>query len=496
MTPTLDYLDILDHHARTRGDRPALYYREETITYAQLRENIHRFGNVLKDLGVRPKDRVVLAFPDSPDSCYAFFGAMMCGALPALISPDLPRQEYAYILRDCQPSVLVTVRGSAAATSEQAGPMKRLLLDDGTFPSQMADADIALSRHPTAPEDLAFIQYTSGSTGDPKGIPHTQRGMLFTARHYAGEVLKMSEGDVVFSVSKMFFGYGFGNSVIFPLYHGASAVLYPGRPAPADVLQVIERYRPTLLFSVPTVYNMLLKIMDGPISLPSLRLCISAGEALPAGTYSSWRDLTGLEIVNGVGSTEALHLFVSNRPGDVRPGASGFLVPGYEARIVGEDGQPAAEGRQGILHIRGGSTAPCYWNLPEKSAETMLPDGWLKTGDYFIEEGNCYTYQGRQGDLFKVNGAWVSPLKVEEALRTHPAVSECAVTSRRLEGLEKPLAYVVLNPGFMDGIKLTRELRKHVLERLPDYMCPVQFNYVREIPKTSTGKVQKYVLRG
>ncbi|MDA8124675.1 MAG: benzoate-CoA ligase family protein [Deltaproteobacteria bacterium] len=495
MTSAVNFLDILDHHAQTRADRPALHSEGAVLTYAQLWDRIHRFGNVLKALGIRPQDRVVLAFPDSPDSCYAFFGALACGALPALISPDLSRQEYAYILRDCEPSLLVTVGGSAAAAAEPAGPMKRLLLDDGTLPARMADADPVLIRHPAAPEDPAFIQYTSGSTGDPKGIVHTQAGMLFTARHYAGEVLKLSENDVVFSVSKMSFGYGFGNSVIFPLYHGAAAVLYPGRPTPADVLQVLDRYRPTLLFSVPTFYNMLLKIMDGPILLPSLRLCVSAGEALPESTYRSWRELTGLSIVNGVGATEALHIFISQRPGDIRPGASGFPVPGYEVRIVGDDGKPAAEGQQGILQVRGGSTAPCYWNRPEKSAETMLPDGWLRTGDYFIEDKGCYTYQGRQDDLFKVSGAWVAPLKVEEALRTHPAVAECAVTSRRLEGLEKPLAYVVLNAGFTEGMALTRELRSHVLARLPDYMCPVQFNYVQEIPKTSTGKVQKYVLR-
>ena len=496
MASAVYYLEVLDHHARTRGDKPALYYQDETIPYAELSENINRFGNVLKDLGIQPKDRVVLAFPDSPDSYYAFFGAMKCGALPVLISPDLSRQDYAYILRDCQPSVLVTVKGSEAAAVEPEVPLKRLLLDDGTLPSRMAGAEAALSPYPTVPEDLAFIQYTSGSTGNPKGIPHTQRGMLFSARRYAGEVLKMSERDIAFSVSKMFFGYGFGNSVIFPLYHGASAVLYPGRPAPADLFGIIDRYRPTLLFSVPTYYNMLLKVMDGPVSLPSLRLCISAGEALPASTYRSWKELTGLEIIDGIGATEALHIFISNRPGDVRPGTSGFVVPGYEAKIVGEDGLAVTEGQQGILHIRGQSTAPFYWNRSEKSAQTMLPEGWLRTGDYFIEEGGCYTYQGRQDDLFKVSGAWVSPLKVEEALRTHPAVSECAVTSRRLEGLEKPLAYVVLNPGFREGMKLTRQLRSHVLERLPDYMCPVQFNYVQEIPKTSTGKVQKYVLRG
>lgn len=491
-----NYFAILDHHARTKPGKCAIYYEQEKITYADLNDNINRLGNVLKDIGIRPGDRVILAVPDVPDFFYAFFGAMKCGALPVLLSPDLSRQDYEYILRDSEASVLITVRGSEAATAIMADIRRTLFIDDVAYLQLLAAASAELTPYPKAPEEISSLHYTSGSTGNPKGVPHSQSDMLFCARRYAGDVLKMTENDIVFSVSKLFFAYGLGSSLIFPVYYGASAVLFPAKPLPPDVLRIIDQYHPTLLCSVPTFYGMILRVMTEPVSLPSLRLCVSAGESLPAVVYNTWKEFTGLEIIDGIGSTEALHIFISNRPGNVRPGSSGFLVPGYEAKVVGEDGLPVQSGTQGILHIRGGSTAPYYWNQPEKSRQTMLPEGWLKTGDYYVEEEGCYTYQGRSDDMFKSSGAWVSPIQVEEVLRSHPAVMECAVTSRQWEGLLKPMAYVVVNPDFTGDVKLTKELRKHVLAQLPGYMCPVQINYVQEIPKTRTGKVQRYVLKG
>lgn len=491
-----NYFEILDHHARTKSSKCAIYYEQEQITYAALNDNINRFGNVLKDLGVHPGDRIILALPDVPDFFYSFFGAMKCGALPVLLSPDLSKQDYEYVLHDSEASVLVTVRESEAATAITAGIGKTLFIDDNDYRLLLTAASAELIPYPKAPHEISSLHYTSGSTGNPKGVPHSQSDFLFCARKYAGEVLKMTENDIVFSVSKLFFAYGLGSSLIFPVYFGASTVLFSGKPAPSDVLQIIDQYRPTLLCSVPTFYGMILRVMTDPVSLPSLRLCVSAGESLPAVVYQTWKEFTGLEIIDGIGSTEALHIFISNRPGNVHPGSSGFLVPGYEAKIVGEDSLPVKTGEQGILHIRGGSTAPYYWNQPEKSAQTMLPEGWLKTGDYYIEEDGCYTYQGRQDDMFKSSGAWVSPIQVEEVLRSHPAVMECAVTSRKLEGLLKPMAFVVVNPDFTGDVKLTRELRKLVLAQLPGHMCPVQISYVPEIPKTRTGKVQRYILKG
>jgi benzoate-CoA ligase family protein len=495
MESPANFIDIIDKHSFNRGNKVAIYCGAEKITYKTLNENINRFGNIFRNVGVKPDRQVILAFPDCPASCYAFFGALKCGAKPALLSPDLSRSDYDYILSDCEAAALVTVKTSEAAMAGTQFPVTKLFIDDPDFSCSLAKADDQLESHCRPPEEISFIQYTSGSTGNPKGVPHSQRDMIFSARQYAGHILNMTDRDVVFSASKLFFGYGFGNSVTFPLYYGASTVLYPGRPTPDNVFQIIQQYGITLFFSVPTFYHMLIKTMEGPAFLPSLRLCVSAGEALPADTYGIWKKLTKLEIIDGIGSTEALHIFISNRPGDVRPGSSGFPVPGYETKIVDESGMTVRDGGQGILQVRGQSTAPFYWNKPSESAQNMLPDGWLNTGDYYIAEKGCYTYQGRRDDLFKVGGAWVSPVRVEEAMRSHPAVFECAVTSRKMEGLLQPMAYVVLAPDYQEDPALTRQIRGHVLNQLPGYMCPVQINYVAQIPKTRTGKVQRFRLR-
>lgn len=319
--------------------------------------------------------------------------------------------------------------------------------------------------------------------------------MAFTAEVYAGGVLGMSENDLCFSASKLFFAYGLGNSLAFPLFHGASVVLFPHPSTPMDVLGIISRYRPTLFFGIPTLYHLLLQALDETASLASLRLCISAGEALPAAVCHRWKALTGLEVLDGIGSTEALHIFISNRPGAVRPGAAGFLIPPYEARLVDDQGLPVAPDRPGHLHIRGLSTAPYYWNQPEKTAETMLEDGWLRTGDIFVQEAGCYTYQGRSDDMFKVGGNWVSPSRVEEVIREVAEVSECAVTRHMWQGLATPIAFVVLNPGVPEEAAPARAIRSHVRQRLPAPMCPTSIEFLAELPKTETGKVRRFLLR-
>jgi benzoate-CoA ligase len=490
-----DYADILRHQTVVRGDKAALLYEGETISYARLEENVNRFGNVVKALGLRPRERMVVALPDCPDLYYAFLGGMKYGVCPILLSPDLSQGSYEYVLADAQASAMITV-GSSAAVKATSGSLRLTLCTDGPrYAGLFAEAASRLDPFPAPEDGIAFMLYSSGSTGKPKGVPHSQGDMLFCAEHYAGGILNMSAEDLVFSASKLFFAYGLGNSLIFPLACGASVILLPRKSTPAEVFRVIAEQRPTLFFAVPTLYNMLVKTMDETASFASVRMCISAGEALPAGLYHAWKRLTGLEILDGIGSSEALHIFISNRPGEMRPGSSGFVVPGYEARIIGEEGLPVASGQPGMLLIRGKSTAPCYWNRPDVSARTMLENGWLNTGDVYVEENECYTYQGRSDDMFKSGGNWVSPVQVEEVLRNHPAVLECAVTSRRLESLVKPLAYVVLKAGCAGDMALIRQLRTFVLERLPEYMCPVQFVFTEAIPKTETGKVQRFVLR-
>ncbi len=487
--------ELLDEQNDLRGDKVAIYYEEERISYPQLRERVNRFGNVLKGLGLVAGERILIALPDCPEAIYAFLGSMKLGVLPVLVSPHLSVGTASLILEDSQVAAVLLTDDFPAVEELPGYPRHVMRLGDGSLRDGMDAASPELDPHPSRRDDLAFMLYSSGSTGSPKGAPHRHGDIPFTADVYGGRVLGISKEDICFSASEIFFAYGLGNTISFPLRAGASVVLYPGKSTAPDILGAISSFRPTIFFGVPTLYNMMLKTLDETVSLDSLRLCVSAGEALPAVVYHRWKELTGLEIIDGIGSTEALHIFISNRPGQVRPGASGYVVPPYEARIVGDDGLPVPSGESGHLLIRGESTAPFYWHKPEKTSETMLEDGWLRTGDIYMETDDCYYYQGRADDMFKVDAHWVSPIQVEEVLREHDAVMECALTHRTLEGLVKPLAHVVLNPGFQESMALYRDLRAQVLRKLPEYMCPVQIVFCAELPKTETGKVQRFRLR-
>ena len=488
--------ELMERHLEARCHKTAILYQAESISYGRLQEQINRFGNVLRELGVAPGERVVIALPDCPEGVCSFLGSIKVGAWPILLSPQLTGATYEFILNDSQGAVLFTVGASEALQAASPHLRHRLRVDEDAFAQLLEQASSELAPHPSGEDDIAFLLYSSGSTGNPKGVPHRHRDMAFTADVYAGRVLGMCENDLCFSASKLFFAYGLGNSLAFPLFHGASVVLFPDASIPMAVLEVISQYRPTLFFGIPTLYHLLLQALDETVSLASLRLCISAGEALPAAVYHRWKALTGLEILDGIGSTEALHIFISNRPGAVRPGAAGFLIPPYEARLVDDQGLPVAPGQPGHLHIRGISTAPYYWNQPERTAETMIEDGWLRTGDIFVQEAGCYTYQGRSDDMFKVGGNWVSPIRVEEVIREVAGVSECAVTWHMWQGLASPIAFVVLNPGAPEEAALARVIRSHVLQRLPASMCPTSIEFLAELPKTETGKVRRFLLRG
>lgn len=492
-----DYSDILHHHAVERGGYTALYHDSNRISYALLEENVNRFGNILKSLSLKPRERIVLALPDCPETFYAFLGTMKYGIKPVLLSPDMSQSSYEYILRDVEPSALITVSSSAAVKAGYGFMLTTLCIDDGRYAELFEHSDTSLMPSPAAEDGVDFILYSSGSTGGPKGVPHSQSDMLFCAEQYAGKILKMSQDDIILSASKLHFAYGLGNSLIFPLYFGASVILNSLNAGPADIFHIfdlIAKLRPSLFFAVPTLYSMMTKTMDENVSFPFIRLCVSAGEALPAGIHQEWKRLTGMDIIDGIGSTEALHIFISNSPGNAIPGKTGFVVPGYEARIIDEDGCRLPSGQPGTLLIRGKSMAPFYWNRPDMTLKTMLDGGWLNTGDVFIEENGCFTYQGRLDDMFKSSGVWISPLQVENVLRNHPAVLECVVTSRPEEGLLKPLAYVVLKSGYENETGLSRKMRSFVLECLPAYMCPVQFIFTDHIPKTGTGKIKRSVL--
>ncbi|WP_035235876.1 benzoate-CoA ligase family protein [Desulfobacter vibrioformis] len=491
--------ELVDPNVSKNPDKTAIYYRNEKISYGALQEGINRFGKLLAQTGVRPGERLIIALPDSPAFFYAFLGSIRHGAWPVPLSPALSRTGYDFIVQDAGAVALVTRTDCSAAQASGSTLRHRFYVDTPEYAAGITQASPELAPHPSRETDIAFMLYSSGSTGNPKGVPHRHRDMVATADTYARQVLDATETDRFFSVAKLFFAFGLGNSLSFPLRAGASVILNPDPPTPPDILNMIGQYRPTLFFAVPTIYNMLLKTMETEsLDTGALRLCVSAGEALPADLFHDWKRLTGVEILDGIGSTEALHIFLSNRAGQVRPGTSGTPVPGWETKVVDENGRAVPPGTLGRLWIRGDATAPHYWNRPEKTRETMREEGWLDTGDVYIQtpgtEG-AFVFQGRGDDMFKVDANWVSPIRVEAVLREHPAVLECAVSHRRLEGLAKPLALVVLRPGFEGNPKLVGTLRRHVLANLPAYMCPVQIDFVQGLPKTETGKVQRFRLK-
>jgi benzoate-CoA ligase len=536
--------ELIFENLDKRGHRVAVFHSQDSLTYLDLARNVNRFGHLLLGLGLRPRERVAIQLPDRPECLYAFLGCIQAGLWPVLMSPDLGPDASSFILCDAQASAVVTARapavaepgcgrirellggaptflpagscGGASATWEQADknvgaptdprqlanalpgcPSVRLRLnvDDPACQSAWAAASPELDPYAAHADDIAFLLYSSGSTGQPNGVPHRHRDMLVCADTYGSEVLGITDQDIHFSASKLFFAYGLGNSLFLPFRFGAATVLFPAKPTPADIFRVIATRRPTVFFGVPALYSMLVKTFEAAASLDSLRLCVSAGESLPAVVSQEWRRLTGLDILDGIGSTEALHIFISNRPGRVRPGTSGGVVPGYEARIVTEAGPAAVAGQPGDLLIRGASTAPYYWSRPDKTAATMLPDSWLKTGDIYVEQDGIFTYQGRRDDMFKVDARWVSPVQVEDALREHPAVRECGVTWRRLESLVKPVAHVVLEAGYTAGPGLEKELRLFARARLPDHACPALVRFQEALPRTDTGKIQRFRLR-
>ncbi len=488
---------LLHQNAALRGDKVAIYCGDEKITYREVNEQTNRFANVLKSLGIRPTERVMLVLSDSPTFVYAFLGSIRYGAWPVPVNAMLAEKDYEYMLENSEARVLVTERTSKAALATRNRLCYKLLADEGLESLMKAQSTEAPTR-PAEADDIAFWLYSSGSTGRPKGVPHRHRDLIHAADHYGRHVLNLNETDICFSVSKLFFAYGLGNGLGLPFRYGASTVLLSQAPSPEAVQDVVSRYRPTVFFGVPTQYNSVLKRMNGENAFQSVRTCVSAGEALPPEIFQRWKEVTGLEILDGIGSTEALHIFISNMPGDVRPGTSGRIVPGYEAKIVDEEGREVPPGEAGQLIIRGNSITTGYWKRPDDNAEKFLPGGWFKTGDMYIQKDGYFSYQGRGDDMLKVGGIWVSPVEIENVLIEHEAVHEAAVVGHDVEGLSKPFGYVALNEAFRDragGEELSSELLEFVSARLPKFKWLRDVYFVEELPKTATGKIQRFKLR-
>ncbi len=489
--------ELIGNSPSIRGDKTALYCGDTTVTYKQLAQNINKFANVLKGMGVKPTERVLMVMPDSPMFVYAFLGSIKYGAWPVPVNTTLGERDYHYLLTNSEARLLVTLKDGKAAHVKTEHKCETVLPFEENFQEIFDSASTEADPYLCAPDDIAFWLYSSGSTGKPKGAMHKHMSMLYTADTYAKDILQISEDDLCFSVSKLFFAYGLGNGITFPLRFGAAAVLLSESPTPDAVLETLDKFKPTVFFGVPTQYNSVLKKIDG-LHLPGLRACVSAGEALPPEILKRWRSNTGLEILDGIGSTEALHIFISNRAGEVKEGTSGRLVPGYEAKIVDDDGKDLPDGETGHLWIKGGSVTPGYWNRPEDNAERFLEGGWFKTGDMYSREDGYFTYHGRGDDMLKVGGIWVSPMEIEYTLMEHGAVSECAVVGQEVEGLIKPFAYVTLNdrPDIGDKAQLSAELIEFVAAKLPKFKRPWKIYFVEDLPKTATGKIQRYMLRG
>jgi len=497
-----DYF-IARHLREGRGDRIAFTDPWRSLTYAELDAASARFAEGLKQAGIERERRIALVMLDTIDFPIAFWGALRAGVIPVPINTLLPADITGYILQDSRAAALFVSAPLLEPLKSAAHGVGQVVVSnpDGSacgFTDFLAGNPPPISE--CSSDETAFWLYSSGSTGAPKGVRHVHSSLRATADTYAANVLKLTPDDVVFSVAKLFFAYGLGNSMTFPLAAGASAVLLPDRPTPDAVLEMMRRHRPTIFAGVPTLYAALLAHPElGPgAGSDRLRLCISAGEPLPEHVGQRWRDKTGVDILDGIGSTEMLHIFLSNRPGDIRYGSTGKPVPGYELRILDEAGNDVPDGEAGELVVRGPSAADGYWGQRDKSRRTFRGE-WTHTGDtYTRDTQGYYRYCGRQDDMLKVGGIWVSPFEVEEALIAHSTVLEAAVVGHPDgDGLIKPKAFVVLQENALnqDRAALRETLQNSVKDRIGVWKYPRWIEFVETLPKTATGKIQRYKLR-
>jgi 4-hydroxybenzoate-CoA ligase len=535
--------DFVDSHiAAGRGSKVAFVDPERSLTYGELQARSIRFANALRDLGIDREQRVALLLNDTVDYPVAFWGAIRAGCVAIPLNVYLTLPQYAYILADCRARALVIdaslletiapvleklprkpiviVVGSAnAATSSWPGSSRPSTSSktatpqgvdarnksghDGRgtvhhFEDLIAKADSKPITADTLSDEVAFWFYTSGSTGDPKGVKHVHSNLMATAKLFGQGILGITENDVVHSASKLFFAYGLGNALTFPLSVGATAALWPHRPSPEGVFETLKRNRVTIFYGVPSLYTALLAHKDIGKGAGSdrLRLCVSAGEALPAHIGERWREVTGVDVLDGLGSTEMLNTFLSNRPGDIRYGSTGRPVPGYEARIVDEHGSDVSDGEVGELIVRGPSAGEGYWNQREKSRRTFVGE-WTHTGDKYRRDAEGYYYYcGRTDDMFKVSGMWVSPFDVEAALVSHEAVLEAAVIGKEdADGLIKPKAFIVLRNGYKADDGLLETLKHHVKDKAGPWKFPRWIEARDQLPRTATGKIQRFKLR-
>ncbi len=508
--------------AAGRQDKLAFVDDDTAITYGELERRVNRFASALAGLGLGPEDRVMICMLDTVDWPVAFLGAIKAGVVPVAVNTLLRPQDYDYMLRDSRAKVLFvsaallpplqgilgaipTLRrvvvsaapGGAAAAAPAGG--------DSTFAALLAQGTDQFQAADTTADDACFWLYSSGSTGAPKGTVHVHSSLIQTAELYARPILGIRDNDVVFSAAKLFFAYGLGNGLTFPMAAGATAILMAERPTPDAVFKRLvgdapasaSGRPPTIFYGVPTLFAGMLASPAFPErSRLALRICASAGEALPQQVGTRFTERTGVEILDGIGSTEMLHIFLSNRAGTVRYGTTGMPVPGYEVKLLGDGGLPVGDGEVGDLYIKGPSAAAAYWNQREKTRDTFQGE-WTRSGDKYVRDADgYYTYAGRSDDMLKVSGQYVSPFEVESAIASHPAVLEAAVVGiEDADRLIKPKAFVVLKEPAQASPALAQALQDHVRSRLAPFKYPRWVAFVDELPKTATGKIQRFKLR-
>ncbi len=495
------------HITAGRGNRTAVYYQGETITYAELSRMVNRTGNVFRGLGIEIENRVVFILPDCPEFFYCFLGAMKIGAVPVAVNTLALPKDYVYFLNDSRSKLLVihdSLLSKIEPVIKECKYLKNIVVvGEGAagypnFREITGKASDQLVPGETYKDDVAFWMYTSGTTGVPKGVVHLHHDMLHFVPPYCENVTRITEKDIVFTTSKMFFSYGRNNSFDAPLLYGAGVILCPDWPDANKVFDIIEKNKPTIFVSVPSFYASMIRELEKTgrkIDVSSIRTCTSSGEPLPKGLFERWKALTGLEILDILGSTDAGGPYLGNTPGNIRVGSSGRLLDGFEGKLVDPDGNEVPAGEIGTLWLKNDGTAYCYWNKHERSKQVFCGE-WFNTGDRFRKDSDGFMwYEGREDEMLKVSGQWTSPLEIEAALSQHPAVYETAVIGAPDEnGLVRSKSFVVLRDGFAPSKELEKEMINFVRDRIAHFKAPRWIEFLKEMPRTVTGKIQRHKL--